>query len=124
MEIALSRGNITFVKRPGKAAAAEVVVDDEDDSSEAEDEVVVSDEDDYSDDGEKFFDEEPDHEEKTGKKKDAGKDIMDGWKRDDEFGFDQRAKFNRGNRIWTFFSIIRRPRGHVAVSQYSQKEGC
>jgi hypothetical protein len=89
MEIKLARTDITFVRRP---VIETVEVDDDEDEDEAEEPVADS----SDEDEESFFNEEPDHSiysGKTGQKDDAARDIMAGWKRDDEFCQDQRAKF-------------------------------
>ena len=90
MEISLNRKDIKFVKRP---EAAKIVIEHSDSGDdEPQAEGPMEDSSDEEMQAEQFFDEEPDHEIKTGMKTDYKKDITAGWKRDDDFCFDQRAK--------------------------------
>ena len=95
MDISIPRKDIVFVSR--RAAPAAVVDVDDELSSEDEPEkpmtAVDSSEDDEDVAVDAFFMEEPEHDVKTGKKDSYKKDMMADWKRDDDFCFDQRAKF-------------------------------
>lgn len=90
MVIDLARKDIEFVRRPMVEATAV------DDSEDEEDPPAVENLDSSDDEGAKnqdaFFNEEPDHSVKTGKKDNYKADIMAGWKPDNEFAWDQRAK--------------------------------
>jgi hypothetical protein len=96
MVIQLARKDISFMSRT--EVVREAADDEEDEEPDAEEPTVDSS--DEEDEGipdlvqDEFFNEPPDHEVKTGKKGDAALDIMAGWKRDDEFAFDQRAKYD------------------------------
>ena len=95
MDISIPRKDIVFVRRPASTTA---VVDADDElSSEDEPEKPMPAVDSSEDEEvavDAFFMEEPEHDVKTGKKDSYKKDMTSGWKRDDEFCFDQRAKFS------------------------------
>jgi len=98
LNIVLSRKDIVFVSRPAAPAAHLSFLVDSDDEEElataAEDGDAAntdSSAEESEGDRETFFDEEADHEEKDGSRVDHKKDIMHGWKQDNDFALDQRA---------------------------------
>ena len=122
MNISIPRKDITFVSRP--EAPIEHIDDSDEESVEENPELPEIDSSD--DEAEAFFAEEPDHQNKikTGKKDSYKDDIMAGWKRDDNFCFDQRADQTTSKDPPKLNSLPGYPEQYVETSSSLFSLGC